>query len=150
MGCIHPHSASRSPNIFQWPADIASRLQLLIALLISVARDSHDVHGMFGMCLLSASSANRFTGAYHGFDHAHSAGWPFGHLFIENIPTSPSYTGVYRYESCIPPSHTVLSCSSLVQHLFLAGGLDPTTSGPSPPPPLKWSPLPDILGWTRG
>jgi len=78
VGCIHPHSASRSPNIFQWSADIASRLQLLIALLISVARESHDVHGMLGMYLLSASSANRFTGAYHGVDHAHSAGWSFG------------------------------------------------------------------------
>jgi len=82
VGCIHPHSTSRSPNIFQWSADIASRLQLLIALLISVARESHDVNGMFGMCLLSAPSANSFTGAYHGFDYAHSAGWSFDDLFI--------------------------------------------------------------------
>jgi len=120
VGYIHPHSASRSPNIFQWSADIGSCLQLLIAPLISVARESHDVHGMFGMCLLSASSANRFTGAYHGFDHAHSAGWSFGDLFIKNFPASLSYTGMYRHEPCIPASHTVLSRSSPVQHLFLA------------------------------
>jgi len=92
----------------------------LIGLLISVTRDSHDVHGMFGMCLLSSSSANRCTGACHGFGHAHSAGWSFGDLFIENFPASLSYTGMYGHEPCIPASHTVLSSSSPVQHLFLA------------------------------
>ena len=116
-----------------WSADIASRLQLLIALLISVARELHEVLGMFGMCLLSASSANRFTRAYHGFDHAYSAGWSFGDLFIENFPASLSYTGVYGYEPCIPPSHTVLSRSSPVQYLFLAqrllNGPEKTMSG---------------------
>ena len=33
-------------------------------------------------------------------------------LFIENLPASLSYTGMYGHESCIPPSHTVLSRSS--------------------------------------
>jgi len=40
--------------------------------------------------------------------------------FIENFPASLSYTGMYRHQPCIPPSHTVLSRSCPVRHLFLA------------------------------
>jgi len=40
--------------------------------------------------------------------------------FHRSFPAGPSYTGMYRREPCIPPSHTVLSRSSPVQHLFLA------------------------------